>query len=705
MAASEGEVSRKLDTVLGVRVKAALLTSPAVIEITLRCSDHLDEYNTRTFKLRPGDVVHIGRASKNAAKPELMIGPGNAYIDSPTISREHAVLTATAPPAACVYVTDKGSMHGTMVNGNKLEPQKAQRLNNGDILQFGANVTREQRRFHEPSDLRFTTDAHLVFYTARQFTFESSLPSYPHGFTVPESSDEEEVEVDEGMSCPRHYGTQRNPFTIDDVDESRLSSAEELAKVHKIRANVNNDDEFDDDELDKDLRDTTIPSDASQDAQERSPSPDVDDDNVFYPEDVSTTFPAPSRYAFVEQATSEGGASPIYSSDDEPMSMSHVDSCASVADSDESLSDGDMELEDIDDEEQGGVAAPETYAMQLRLLEQQNKRRTLERANLQNGTEARGTLTDALASPDTKKCYVGDSVEDGAIRIHSSELCPFPNTKLAAPAATVEAPRIPEPELRFEPMYTSNGVYSDSFEGFSGMEAMPPRPAAPRPMQWNMVDYTSPFSPRACRVPHHLLYSDVLLATNSHTFGPTYSNDFVCNYPGRSEPLLPNPYAAQPSFLPDNPWEPSKSSSSAPVSGVQTPPPAPSFENSSPPVRRTEVSIREIVEDVTQQPPTPTSVTSGLKRKADVLDEAVEVSDEEPTPDLQSTSSGAAPDAAASEAVEPSDATLSQRPKKRLRYRLGSAVKTAAAWMVPGVVGAAASVAFLTSVPNDFFVA
>jgi hypothetical protein len=50
--------------------------------------------------------------------------------------------------------------------------------------------------------------------------------------------------------------------------------------------------------------------------------------------------------------------------------------------------------------------------------------------------------------------------------------------------------------------------------------------------------------------------------------------------------------------------------------------------------------------------------------------------------------------------------TVEQRPKKRLRSRFGNAAKTAVAWTLPGVfVGAAASVAFLTSVPNDFFVA
>ena len=117
------------------------------IELTLRCSDKLDDYNTPTFTLRPGAIVQIGRASKNTAKPELMIGPGNAFIDSPTISREHAVLSATSPPDSAVYITDKGSMHGTMVNGEKLDPNTSRRLGNGDVLQFGANVTRENRMY------------------------------------------------------------------------------------------------------------------------------------------------------------------------------------------------------------------------------------------------------------------------------------------------------------------------------------------------------------------------------------------------------------------------------------------------------------------------------------------------------------------------------------------------------------------------------
>lgn len=201
--------------------------------------------------------------------------------------------------------------------------------------------------------------------------------------------------------------------------------------------------------------------------------------------------------------------------------------------------------------------------------------------------------------------------------------------------------------------------------------------------------------------------SNNLLATNTSVFPPACSPDILhCNYPGPVEPLLSNQYAAQQPYLPtpDNPWEASKSPALTLNPGVQTPPAAPSSEISSPPVRRTEVSIREIVEDIAQQPPTPTSVTGCLKRKAEVLDETSEGSDEEPSSPPHAPTSNSGPDSPVTAPESPCIA-VDQRPKKRLRSRIGSAVKTAAAWVVPGVVGAAASVAFLTSVPNDFFVA
>lgn len=186
-----------------------------------------------------------------------MVGPANAYVDSPTISRDHAVLTATSPPSPSVFITDKGSMHGTMVNGNKLEPQKPHRLSNGDLLQFGANVTRENRALNRnPSTSH--ADAYPVFYTSRSFSFESSLPSYPKGFSVPddvETSDEEDLVVDEAMRSPPRYGSETNPVTLDDSDSPRPRGSQ---KAHPLVIDDDDDDEVSGDELNSHLHDTSM---------------------------------------------------------------------------------------------------------------------------------------------------------------------------------------------------------------------------------------------------------------------------------------------------------------------------------------------------------------------------------------------------------------------------------------------------------------
>ena len=117
------------------------------------------------------------------------------------------------------------------------------------MLQFGANVTRENRTsdgFHQIND----ADTSLVFYTSRSFTFQSSLPLYPKGFSVPddvETSDEEDVEINEGLSCAPRYGTQANPVTLDE------GSVNNSQKEHVDPA----EDEAFHDELDLEIQDTT----------------------------------------------------------------------------------------------------------------------------------------------------------------------------------------------------------------------------------------------------------------------------------------------------------------------------------------------------------------------------------------------------------------------------------------------------------------
>lgn len=118
-------------------------TDPPAFRIVLTDYKNHDTYKTREFDLPINSTFPIGRASKNATKRELMPAPHNAYIDSPVISREHAVLSAnTSSGTPQVYIRDSGSMHGTTINERKLEPNTTVRLSHGDLLQFGVDVNR-----------------------------------------------------------------------------------------------------------------------------------------------------------------------------------------------------------------------------------------------------------------------------------------------------------------------------------------------------------------------------------------------------------------------------------------------------------------------------------------------------------------------------------------------------------------------------------
>lgn len=120
-------------------------TNIPVFRIVLEDVHQYDIYASREFDLAMDSTFPIGRASKNATKKELMPAAYNAYIDSPVISREHAVLSAnTSSGTPQVYISDKNSMHGTMVNGQPLAPNTPKQLSAGDVIQLGLDVNRNE---------------------------------------------------------------------------------------------------------------------------------------------------------------------------------------------------------------------------------------------------------------------------------------------------------------------------------------------------------------------------------------------------------------------------------------------------------------------------------------------------------------------------------------------------------------------------------
>jgi hypothetical protein len=139
-------------------------TGTPVYHIVLRDTEGYEPepVSSRRFTLLLGSTFPIGRASRNTTKAELMPAEHNAFIDSPVISRDHAVLSAIGDEdAPQMFVTDSKSMHGTFVNGERLEAHTPKQLKSGDILQFGVDVNR-----NEGTHLRKFSDSLLALASA-----------------------------------------------------------------------------------------------------------------------------------------------------------------------------------------------------------------------------------------------------------------------------------------------------------------------------------------------------------------------------------------------------------------------------------------------------------------------------------------------------------------------------------------------------------
>ncbi|EUC41881.1 hypothetical protein COCMIDRAFT_66013, partial [Bipolaris oryzae ATCC 44560] len=253
-----------------------------VFRVVLRDVKRYDTYETRQFDLPLNSTFAIGRASSSVTKKELMAAPHNAYIDSPVISRQHAVLSANSTTGVPeVYISDQGSMHGTMVNGHKLTPNAPSKLSYGDELQFGTDVNRNEE-----------------FFPARRYVFESQLiRPFSLGFTVPDAeSEDEEVEVEQVHRC----GSHADPFVIEEDSEEAADKANativmedmllqgQPAKTSRFGPDVYTEsilrttiveDVYDEDVEGEDLHEAGYASNDDESVSPRTPSPASVEDN------------------------------------------------------------------------------------------------------------------------------------------------------------------------------------------------------------------------------------------------------------------------------------------------------------------------------------------------------------------------------------------------------------------------------------------
>jgi pSer/pThr/pTyr-binding forkhead associated (FHA) protein len=148
---------------LAVRSPVALdadLLSPAVT-ITLTSARRTQDV-TRHIVLHPDEPVIIGRTSRSEFK-NLTSSNDNALFDCPVVSRTHAEFSLSfnkwdVKDMYKIYITDKRSMHGTSVNGQKLQPNRRFLLNVGDVIRLGDSVSQGSsehplaRRVVSPAD-------------------------------------------------------------------------------------------------------------------------------------------------------------------------------------------------------------------------------------------------------------------------------------------------------------------------------------------------------------------------------------------------------------------------------------------------------------------------------------------------------------------------------------------------------------------------
>ncbi|PSN72372.1 hypothetical protein BS50DRAFT_569877 [Corynespora cassiicola Philippines] len=643
------------------------------VQVTVRSKEGFEyPHPERTFFLRPSQPMPIGRASSSAAKAHLASAPDNLFIDSPVISRDHAVLsTEPADGRLKVLLTDVGSMHGTFVNDEKLSPNTPRQLSKGDTLQFGLDITRNQD-----------------FFMARQWKFEyhprserdntapKPEPSFSRGFSVPEDSEDDmDMEIDELLSSSPAAGSQSNPVTIEDAEEGPRIVV-----------------------LDPEEDGLSTSSEAEAEAEA-----DVDDeahsnqgDRIYFHEEPAVN---PSRFTFHggnssdldQDIDNQDDDQSVYSSDSnndshEYGSLSENGSMA-ISDlesaSDSELSDNEAEAEDADTGD-----AEIARRMKLGAMLDHEHHRT-------------------AAEPSSSNTFLPPSQAAPPQVQHQPA-----STTLLPPG---ERSRHLSRDDATDDQTVDSGMMGIILEPYAIMPwddimadpPPPPRPAAPRPFNWPPQDgnVMNPFTVRGAQ--HHTTsWQNEQAVPSAYLHRTEYSHTPYRTTPFEMhvQPFHP-PAPFQAGFAPPRPEQPvsapsdgqaTPSVSATVVNGVHTPPmPAadePTFDTPQP-HRRTKVSIPEIVENVPQQPPTPTSVSS-LKRKADVLDS------EEPAE--------AKGDAATSEVI-PTAVTepvrREERPKKKARTTSGqSAKKAAAAGIVLGSMLTAGAVgALLAFLPETFF--
>lgn len=221
----------------------------SAVTVTLR-STRPSSTQTRNIILRPEVPVNVGRSSRSEAK-NLSATAYNALFDCPVISRRHAELELKVnnwtEEKHQVYIKDTGSMHGTSVNGQKLQSLKPFQLQVGDIVRLGESVNRADSECLEVEALSFFPNPAADNYDGVTVTLDcistatkkntAQVKSSQQGISVPSESESEiDDEDDDGDS---DAGANLHPSSAQ-TSPDQLDGSSDPQPSHKMGSSMSN---------------------------------------------------------------------------------------------------------------------------------------------------------------------------------------------------------------------------------------------------------------------------------------------------------------------------------------------------------------------------------------------------------------------------------------------------------------------------------
>lgn len=132
--------------------------------------------------------IVVGRASRSPNKA-LHCAIDNAWLDSPVISRDHAIITLDSKRQS-LTIQDTDSMHGTRLNDFQMTSHIPANLYNGDNVTFGAEVKRGSKIF-AACTLQVKFDFSPYMETSSFELFESS--DSDNRFSQSENNEENDI--------------------------------------------------------------------------------------------------------------------------------------------------------------------------------------------------------------------------------------------------------------------------------------------------------------------------------------------------------------------------------------------------------------------------------------------------------------------------------------------------------------------------------